>query len=162
MENENPDLTASTEPSAPVVETPVQKQAQTTSKSPVNAPWGTGRRKESVARVRLMPGSGAIVVNNRSCDVYFPRETLRLAIRSPLLLTHQLGKVDVAVTVQGGGTSGQAGAIKLGIARALVRQDPAHRPVLREAGLLTRDPREKERKKYGLKSARKRFQWTKR
>lgn len=122
----------------------------------------TGRRKTSIARVRLVPGPGTILVNDRSYEDYFPRETLRLSIRSPLLVTHQLGKVNVLVNVAGGGLTGQAGAIGLGIARALMQLDPALRPSLRGAGLLTRDPREKERKKYGLKGARKRFQWTKR
>jgi len=123
---------------------------------------GTGRRKESVARVRMTPGTGTITVNARAYDEYFPREALRLAIRSPLLLTHQLGKYNVSVNVVGGGINGQAGAIRLGIARALAQIDEAHRVSLRGAGLLTRDPRMKERKKYGLKGARKRFQWTKR
>ena len=118
----------------------------------------TGRRKESVARVRLFAGPGAILVNNRSYEDYFPRETLRLAIRSPLLVTHQLGKYNVLVNVAGGGLTGQAGAIRLGIARALVKLDPAHHATLRGAGYLTRDPRMRERKKYGLKGARKRFQ----
>jgi len=123
---------------------------------------GTGRRKQSVARVRLVQGNGAIVVNKRPYEQYFPRETLRLGIRSPLLLTHQLGKVNVLVNVAGGGMAGQAGAIRLGIARALLKLDESYRSTLRGAGLLTRDPREKERKKYGQKGARKRFQWTKR
>ena len=123
---------------------------------------GTGRRKESVARVRITPGTGTITVNARAYDEYFPREALRLAIRSPLLLTHQLGKYNVSVNVVGGGINGQAGAIRLGIARALAQIDDTHRVSLRGAGLLTRDPRMKERKKYGLKGARKRFQWTKR
>ena len=122
----------------------------------------TGRRKESVARVRLIPGSGEMVVNDRACDEYFPRETLRLAIRSPLLLTHQLGKYNVLANVAGGGLSGQAGAIQLGISRALAKLDHAYHVSLHGAGLLTRDPRQKERKKYGKKGARKRFQWTKR
>ena len=122
----------------------------------------TGRRKESVARVRLIPGTGAIVVNDRAYEEYFPREALRLSIRAPLLLTQQLGKYDVVVNAQGGGLTGQAGAIRLGIARALVKADPAHRASLHGEGLLTRDPRMKERKKYGKKGARKRFQWTKR
>ena len=122
----------------------------------------TGRRKQAIARVRLVPGTGTILVNQRSYDDYFPREGLRLAIRSPLLLTHQLGKYNVSANVAGGGMTGQAGAIQLGIARALSQLDPAHRTSLRGAGLLTRDPREKERKKYGQKGARKRFQWTKR
>jgi len=123
---------------------------------------GTGRRKESVARVRLIPGAGAITVNHRTYDNYFPRETLRLEIRAPLLLTRLLGKYDVIANVHGGGMTGQAGAMKMGIARALAGLDPAHRTALRAAGLLTRDDRMKERKKYGQKGARKRFQWTKR
>lgn len=122
----------------------------------------TGRRKEAVARVRLIPGTGAIVINHRQHEQYFPRETLRMAVRQPLLLTQQLGKWDVRANVKGGGLTGQAGAIRLGIARALIRQDPSLRAALRGAGLLTRDPRMKERKKYGQKGARKRFQWTKR
>ncbi|MBI4354538.1 MAG: 30S ribosomal protein S9 [Candidatus Omnitrophica bacterium] len=122
----------------------------------------TGRRKESIARVRMNAGAGAIVVNRRPYEQYFTRETLRLFVRQPLVLTHQLGKVDVRVNVEGGGLTGQAGAIRLGIARALLQQDPSLRSVLRGAGLLTRDPRMKERKKYGQKGARKRFQWTKR
>ena len=122
----------------------------------------TARRKQSVARVRLIPGAGAIVVNDRAYEDYFPRETLRLAIRSPLLLTHQLGKYNVLANVAGGGLTGQAGAVRLGISRALAKLDHAHHVSLHGAGLLTRDPREKERKKYGQKGARKRFQWTKR
>jgi small subunit ribosomal protein S9 len=122
----------------------------------------TGRRKEAVARIRLVPGAGAILVNSLPYEQYFPREALRLAIRSPLILTQQLGKYNVLVNVEGGGTTGQAGAIRMGIARALAEMDPAHRTALRGAGFLTRDPRMKERKKYGLKGARKRFQWTKR
>ncbi len=121
-----------------------------------------GRRKEAIARVRLVPGPGTIVVNDRSYEDYFPREALRLSIKSPLLLTHQLGKYNVIVNVTGGGITGQAGAIQLGIARALIKLDAANRTGLHGAGLLTRDPRMKERKKYGQKGARKRFQWTKR
>lgn len=121
-----------------------------------------GRRKEAIARVRLAPGTGTILVNARSYEAYFPREALRLAIKAPLLLTHQLGKYDVTAAVAGGGLTGQASAIKLGIARALAQLDPTLRGSLRGAGLLTRDSREKERKKYGQKGARKRFQWTKR
>ena len=124
--------------------------------------WATGRRKESVARVRLIPGSGKIVVNHKQYEDYFPRETWRLSIRQPLLVAQQLGKYDVLVNVQGGGATGQSGAIRLGIARALLKYDETLRKTLRSAGLLTRDPRAKERKKYGLKGARKRFQWTKR
>lgn len=124
--------------------------------------WATGRRKEAVARVRLVSGTGTILVNNLPYDRYFPRETLRLAVRQPLLVTHQLGKHNVLARVEGGGLTGQAEAIRLGIARALTQFDAALRRGLREAGLLTRDPRAKERKKYGQKGARKRFQWTKR
>ena len=126
------------------------------------SPISTGRRKESVARVRLVPGTGNIAVNGRTAENYFPREALRLAIKAPLLLSQQLGKYDVIANVDGGGLTGQAGAIKLGIARALIKLDATHQPALRKAGLLTRDPRMKERKKYGQKGARKRFQWTKR
>jgi len=126
------------------------------------AVFATGRRKEAIARVRVIPGTGTILVNNHSYEDHFPRETLRLAVRQPLLVTHQLGKHDVFANVQGGGLTGQAGAVRLGIARALVAFDPALRQSLRGAGLLTRDPRMKERKKYGQKGARKRFQWTKR
>lgn len=126
------------------------------------SPISTGRRKESIARVRVMPGNGAISINSRPFETYFPREALRLSIKSPLLLTNQLGKVNVMANVGGGGLTGQAGAVRLGIARALVEMDAANRPALRGAGLLTRDPRMKERKKYGQKGARKRFQWTKR
>ena len=123
---------------------------------------GTGRRKESIARVRLTPGTGTITINDKSVEQYFPREALRLTVRAPLLLTHQLGKLDVSARVTGGGTTGQAGAVQLGIARALLHLDAAHRASLRSSGLLTRDPRMKERKKYGQKGARKKFQWTKR
>jgi small subunit ribosomal protein S9 len=123
---------------------------------------GTGRRKQSVARVRLVPGTGTITINARPSDNYFPREALRLAIREPLLLTRLLGKMDVHARVTGGGATGQAGAIRMGIARALLSLSDQLRPTLRGAGLLTRDPRMKERKKYGQKGARKRFQWTKR
>jgi small subunit ribosomal protein S9 len=122
----------------------------------------TGRRKESVARVHLIPGAGAITVNHKNYELYFPRETLRLVIRQPLVATHQLGKYDVVANVSGGGLTGQAGAIRLGIARALTQLDPALRSPLRSGGYLSRDSRMKERKKYGQKGARKRFQWTKR
>jgi len=124
--------------------------------------WATGRRKEAVARIQLIPGTGQMAINNLPYDRYFPREALRLAIRQPLLVTQKLGKYDVRANVGGGGLTGQAGAIRLGIARALLQLDPALRAGLRGAGLLTRDPRAKERKKYGQKGARKRFQWTKR
>lgn len=122
----------------------------------------TGRRKESKARVFLLPGSGQITINKRSVDNYFPRETLRMVLREPLEITQTANKFDVVANVEGGGVSGQAGAVRLGIARALLKADSNFRSVLRNSGLLTRDPRMRERKKYGQKGARKRFQWTKR
>jgi len=145
-----------------MVDAPAPAPTTTAPAVPTGTLIGTGRRREAIARVRLKAGTGTILVNNRSFEDYFPREALRLAVRAPLLLTHQLGKLDVSCTVNGGGTTGQAGAIKLGIARALLQLDPAYRPSLRAGGLLTRDPRMKERKKYGQKGARKKFQWTKR
>ncbi|MCL6597468.1 MAG: 30S ribosomal protein S9 [Alicyclobacillus macrosporangiidus] len=123
---------------------------------------GTGRRKHSVARVRLLPGDGKILVNRRDINDYFGLETLRLIVKQPLLLTDTLGRYDVYVNVYGGGISGQAGAIRHGIARALLKVDPNLRPVLKKAGLLTRDARMKERKKYGLKAARRAPQFSKR
>jgi len=122
----------------------------------------TGRRKTSVARVILRPGSGNIVVNKRPVEQYFPRETLRMIIRQPLELVGLTDKFDIQVNVKGGGLSGQAGAIRHGIARALLEYDPDLKPKLKKEGLLTRDPRMKERKKYGLAGARKRFQYSKR
>ena len=125
--------------------------------------WGTGRRKKAIARVRLIPGGeGAIVINKRSIDDYFGLETLKFIVRQPLELTNTLAKFDVAVNVGGGGTSGQAGAIRHGVARALCQADEALRPALKAAGFLTRDPRMKERKKYGLHKARKAPQFSKR
>ena len=124
--------------------------------------WGTGRRKKAVARVRLMPGSGVIEVNKRSLDEYFGLETLKLIVNQPLVLTESAGKLDIYVNVRGGGATGQAGAIRHGIARALVELDEANKPALKKAGFLTRDPRMKERKKYGLKKARKAPQFSKR
>lgn len=124
--------------------------------------YGTGRRKNAVARVRLLPGTGTIVINGRSIDDYFGLPTLKLIVRQPLALTDTLGKFDVYAKVQGGGFSGQAGAIRHGISRALLRVDDQMRPVLKPAGLLTRDPRMKERKKYGLKGARRAPQFSKR
>jgi small subunit ribosomal protein S9 len=121
-----------------------------------------GRRKTSVARVFLKNGSGVITVNNRPFETYFPLETFRNAILNPLTVTDQLGKYDVQVNVNGGGTSGQAGAVMLAIARALVSTNEEFRSPLRQNGLLTRDPRMVERKKYGQKKARKRFQFSKR
>jgi len=124
--------------------------------------YGTGRRKTSTARVFLRPGSGAITINRRPIEASFPTETLRLAIRQPLVATETGERFDVLATTAGGGVAGQAGALRLGIARALLAYDADLRPTLRKAGLLTRDPRAKERKKYGLAGARKRFQFSKR
>ena len=125
--------------------------------------YGTGRRKSSVARVHLIPnGTGVITINGREIDDYFGLETLKLIVRQPLVATSAVGKVDVEATVKGGGVSGQAGAIRHGIARALVVLDENYRPTLKAAGLLTRDPRMKERKKYGLKAARRAPQFSKR
>jgi small subunit ribosomal protein S9 len=124
--------------------------------------YGTGRRKHSVARVRLIPGEGRIVINKRDIDEYFGLETLKLIVKQPLQLTDTLGKYDVLVNTSGGGFSGQAGAIRHGIARALLKVDPEFRQPLKRAGFLTRDPRMKERKKYGLKAARRAPQYSKR
>ena len=122
----------------------------------------TGRRKTSVARVRLIPGSGKIVINERDIDDYFDYETLKVMVRQPLVLTDTLEKYDVIVNVHGGGFTGQAGAIRHGISRALINADEELKPILRKAGLLTRDARKKERKKYGLKKARRAPQFSKR
>ena len=119
--------------------------------------YGTGRRKSSIARVYLVPGSGNITINKRSIDEYFGLETLKLIVRQPLVATETVDKFDVLVNVHGGGTTGQAGAIRHGISRALLEVDADYRPVLKKAGFLTRDPRMKERKKYGLKAARRIF-----
>ena len=124
--------------------------------------FATGRRKESVARVRLIPGKGRILINGRPVDEYFGLETLRMIIRQPLELTNTLDQFDVIVRVSGGGFTGQAGAIRHGIARALVNADSDYRPPLKRSGYLTRDPRMKERKKYGLKKARRAPQFSKR
>jgi small subunit ribosomal protein S9 len=124
--------------------------------------YGTGRRKNATARVYLRPGSGEFKINRSPIDNYFKNETLRMIIRQPLQLTDTLGKFDVVVTVDGGGTAGQAGAVRHGIARALLEFNAELRKRLKKAGLLTRDPRVKERKKYGQKGARKRFQFSKR
>ncbi|MBE5785667.1 MAG: 30S ribosomal protein S9 [Clostridia bacterium] len=123
---------------------------------------GTGRRKKSVARVRLLPGNGNITVNKRDLEDYFGYETLKMIVRAPLVLTDTLSKFDVNVNVYGGGFTGQAGAIRHGIARALIVADPELRGALKKAGFLTRDPRMKERKKYGLKAARRAPQFSKR
>jgi len=124
--------------------------------------YGTGRRKTSVARVFLTPGKGNIVINKQSIDEYVKSDILKMIIRQPFEITGTMGKFDAYVTVKGGGISGQAGAIRHGIARALLEYDEGLRPKLRENGLLTRDPRMKERKKYGQPKARKRFQFSKR
>ena len=124
--------------------------------------YGTGRRKTSTARVFLRPGSGTITINERPIEASFPTETLRLVIRQPLVVTENLERFDVLATTAGGGISGQAGALRLGIARALLDYNEELRSPLRKAGLLTRDPRAKERKKYGMAGARKRFQFSKR
>jgi small subunit ribosomal protein S9 len=125
-------------------------------------PAATGRRKTSVARVSLTPGSGQFQINGRSLEDYFPRESLRMMIQSPLQVVGVLGRYDVRATLNGGGVAGQAGALRHGIARALQRLDPGHRPAIKKAGLLTRDAREVERKKYGQRGARARFQFSKR
>ena len=125
--------------------------------------YGTGRRKSSVARVRVFPnGTGTITINGRDIDDYFGLETLKLIVRQPLVTTELLGKVDIAATVTGGGVTGQAGAIRHGVARALLEVNPEYRAALKAAGYLTRDPRMKERKKYGLKAARRAPQFSKR
>lgn len=124
--------------------------------------YATGRRKNSIARVRITPGSGKIEVNKKSLIDHFKRETLKMIIEQPLEVTESSGKFDIFARVNGGGLSGQAGAMRLGISRALVRYDEELKSTLRANGFLTRDPREKERKKYGLAGARKRFQFSKR
>ena len=124
--------------------------------------YGTGRRKSSVARVYLVPGTGKVTINKRDMDEYFGLDTLKLIVRQPLVLTETEGKYDVITTVRGGGFTGQAGAIRHGISRALLQVDGDFRPVLKKAGFLTRDPRMKERKKYGLKGARRAPQFSKR
>ncbi|NBH73324.1 30S ribosomal protein S9 [Clostridiaceae bacterium] len=124
--------------------------------------YGTGRRKKSIARVYLMPGTGKITINKRDIDEYLGLETLKVIVRQPLVATETIDKYDVQVNVRGGGFSGQAGAIRHGVARALLHVDSDYRPILKKAGFLTRDPRMKERKKYGLKAARRAPQFSKR
>ena len=124
--------------------------------------YGTGRRKHSVARVRMYPGTGKITINGRDIDEYFGLETLKLIVRQPMEITNPLGRFDIVCTVAGGGVSGQAGAIRHGVARALLQNGDEMRPILKKAGFLTRDPRMKERKKYGLKGARRAPQFSKR
>ncbi len=123
---------------------------------------GTGRRKTSIARVRLVPGNGKITINNRDIEEFFNYETLRVVVREPLVITETLEKFDVLVKIEGGGFTGQAGAIRHGISRALIESDPELRPILKKAGYLTRDSRMKERYKYGFKKARKSPQFSKR
>ena len=124
--------------------------------------WGTGRRKEAVARVRLVPGDGNITINKRSFEDFFPNKTSRLIVQQPLEVTEMAGRFDLICRVQGGGVTGQAGAVQLGIARALIKANPDLRALLKQSGFLTRDPRMKERKKYGLHKARKAPQYSKR
>ena len=124
--------------------------------------YGTGRRKKSIARVRIVPGSGVITINGRDIDEYFGLETLKLIVNQPFGVTGTAGKFDIIATVKGGGISGQAGAIRHGLSRALLQADENYRGALKAAGLLTRDPRMKERKKYGLKAARRASQFSKR
>lgn len=124
--------------------------------------YGTGRRKTAIARVFLRPGSGEITVNKRSLDIYFPNDVLKMVVKQPLLLTETTEKFDILVSVKGGGASGQAGAIRHGITRALMEYNSELRPRLKAAGFVTRDPRMKERKKYGMKGARARYQFSKR
>ncbi len=125
--------------------------------------YGTGRRKSSVARVHLYPGgSGVVTINNRDIETYFGLETLKFIVRQPLVATSTIGRVDIDATVVGGGVTGQAGAIRHGLSRALLKMNEEFRPILKQAGFLTRDPRMKERKKYGLKAARRAPQFSKR
>ena len=124
--------------------------------------YGTGRRKKSVARVRLYPGTGVVTINGRDIDNYFGLPTMKLIVNQPFTVTETVGKFDIVANVVGGGFSGQAGAIRHGVARALLTADEAYKPLLKKAGLLTRDPRMKERKKYGLKGARRAPQFSKR
>ena len=124
--------------------------------------YGTGRRKHSVARVRIVPGTGVITINGKNIDEYFGLETLKLIVNQPFGVTETAGKFDIIATVVGGGISGQAGAIRHGVARALLTADENYKPLLKKAGFLTRDPRMKERKKYGLKAARRAPQFSKR
>jgi len=130
--------------------------------SKTNEFLGTGRRKTSIARVRLSSGSGKVTVNGRAFETYFPTDSLRMVVQQPLVVTNNVDKFDVRVNVSGGGPAGQAGAVRHGISRALLLADAALRPSLKAEGLLTRDPRMKERKKYGQPGARKRFQFSKR
>lgn len=124
--------------------------------------WGTGRRKKAIARVRLVPGEGNVIINDREFEDFFPNKTSRLIVLQPMELTNTTGRFDIICRVNGGGISGQAGAVRLGIARALIKVNPELRPAIKKEGFLTRDPRMKERKKYGLHKARKAPQYSKR
>lgn len=130
--------------------------------SPTDTQYGTGRRKTSTARVFLRPGSGQVTINGRAMENFFPNDVLRMIVKQPLELVERDTSFDIEVTVKGGGCSGQAGAIRHGVCRALVAGEPELRPALKAAGFMTRDPRKKERKKYGQKGARARFQFSKR
>ena len=141
---------------------PKKRQRDWTKPTPGGYHWGTGRRKTSIARVRVRPGSGEFKVNRRDADTYFPRDCDRQAIRAPLHASDLLKKLDIFVNVGGGGTTGQAGAIVLGVARAIFHYDAQYEQVLRDGGYLTRDSRRVERKKYGQRGARRRFQFSKR
>src|SRR5437867_10765295 len=136
--------------------------AATAQSAPQSGWYGTGRRKSAAARVHLRPGPGVITVNNTRIETYFPNRMLQMILRQPLVVTETLGKFDILVNVSGGGPAGQAGAARLGVARALLEYNGELRPKLRSEGFLTRDPRAKERKKYGQPGARKRFQFSKR
>ncbi len=152
-------------PPAAVADTPPAASALRKDRSkptPGGFHWGTGRRKTAIARVRIRPGAGEFKINKREADQFFPREVDRRAIRAPLAATELLKKLDVFVNVSGGGSTGQAGAIMLGVARALYHYDRQYEQVLRDGGYLTRDSREVERKKYGRSGARRRFQFSKR
>ena len=153
--------TATVTATAPATPAPKPKAAAA-SASKSGILWATGRRKRAIARVRILSGTGTIVVNARPYEQYFPREGWRLAIRQPLIITQQLGKLNVVASAVGGGLTGQAGAIRLALSRALTACDLENRPALKKADCLRRDPRMKERKKPGQKGARKKFQWVKR
>lgn len=148
-------------PSEPLIEA-AAKATPTSKPGGKDFIWGTGRRKSSVARVRIRPGKGDILINNRAFDAYFTTEKDRNAVCAPLQATNQTGAWDVFVNVSGGGMTGQAGAVELGLARALSKSDEASDQILRKRGLMTRDPRMAERKKYGQPGARKKFQFSKR
>jgi small subunit ribosomal protein S9 len=152
--------TAPAAEAAPVKPSP--KKATANELAPGQFCWGTGRRKKAIARVRIRPGKGDITINKRTLDEYFPNQQTRMDVRAPLITTDHTGSYDIFITVQGGGFTGQAGAAKLGVARALVVADPTCYTALKNSGYLTRDSRMKERKKYGQRGARRSFQFSKR